>query len=326
MKDVSIIIVGFGNIGQGLAKTLLAKKSYLKKHAGTGLRVVAVCEKKGRVVDEKGVDLKKLLEGRLRWGRHKTLDVIRDVAADVVVELTPGDIQTGQPGLSHINAALDSKKHVVTSNKSPIALEYKKLTEKAGAKGLKLLFEASVAGAIPVINTLSRELKANTCSNIYGILNGTTNFILSKMSEEGLDYETALKEAKTLGFAESDPSYDVEGVDSALKLVILANSLLGESISYADVSVEGILDVTPECIELAIKHGYTVKLVADVREKKVSPRLVPIGHPLDVSDNLNAILAQTDLSGEITLVGEGAGPVQTSSAIMTDLIEISNNL
>ncbi len=321
---VKAIIVGFGNIGRGLAETLEEKRKHLKKK-GFDVSVVAVCEAKGCVVDEKGVDLKKLL-GKQRWGRRKTADVIRNVDADVVVELTPGDIKTGEPGLTHIREALNAGKHVVTSNKSPLVVAYKELTELAADKGVQLRFEATVCAAIPLINTVSRESRANGVRNIYGIFNGTTNFILSKMHEEGVDLKVALKEAQSLGLAEADPDYDVKGIDSAAKVVILANSLMDSDIGYGDVKVVGIEDVTPESVELAKEYGYAVKLVGDVAAQEVSPRLVPLDHPLNVGGNLNAVLVDTDVAGEITLVGAGAGPRETSSAILGDILAVAESI
>ncbi|MBD3389217.1 MAG: homoserine dehydrogenase [Candidatus Altiarchaeales archaeon] len=316
-----LVIVGYGNIGRGLVETLAEKRSSLKK-GGLDVKVVAVCEYSGCIVDESGVDLKRLLKEKPRWGKRKTLDVINEVDADIVVELTPGDIKSGEPGLKHIRAALESGKHVVTSNKSPLVVAYGELVKLAEDNGVMLKFEATVGGAIPVLNTLDRELKSNKARNVYGILNGTTNFILTKMLEEGVDFKAALLEAQTLGLAETDPTYDIEGIDSAAKVVILANSL-GMDVKFKDLKVVGITGVTPEAVDLAKEHGYTIKLVGDIAAKEVSPRLVPLDHPLNVGGSLNAVLVDTDVAGEITLIGAGAGPRETSSAIMSDINAIA---
>jgi homoserine dehydrogenase len=325
MKEVRLVLVGFGNIGRGFASTLLEKGGHLRQR-GYRIRVVAVCERMGCVVDEAGVDLRMLMEGKLRWMRRRTLDVIRDVDADIVVELTPGNIVSGEPGLGHILAALQSGKHVVTSNKSPIVVAYGRLKRLAARGKLQLRFEATVGGAIPVINTCANELKANGIVNIYGILNGTTNYILSKMSEEGVDFRSALAEAQSLGFAESNPQYDIKGIDTAAKVVILANSVMGAELRLKDIAVEGIEGVTPEAIELAKEHGFAIKLVGDVAGGRVGPRLVPQEHPLNVSGSLNAILIETDTAGDITLIGSGAGPKETSSAILGDVLEVSDRM
>jgi len=325
MARARMIIVGFGNIGRGLAETLVKKEGALKAR-GLDLAVVAVCEVGGCVVDESGINLNTLLSGKAEWGGRKTLEAIENVEADIVVELTPGNIKTGEPGLTHIKTALESGKHVVTSNKSPLAVAYSRLTRLASRNGLQLRFEATVGGAIPVISTFRNELKVNSAMNIYGILNGTTNYILSKMSEEGVDLQAALKEAQDLGLAESNPEYDINGTDTAAKVVILANALMGMDVRLADIRIEGIKRVTPEAIELAKEYGYTIKLVGDVAAKEVGPMLVPIDHPLNVRGSLNAILIETDIAGKITMVGHGAGPRETSSALMADIIAIAECL
>jgi len=326
VKAVRLVVVGFGNIGKGLASTLLEKRKQLMER-GYDLRVVAVCEQKGCVVDDEGVDLEKLVGGKAKWDeRLKTLEVIRSVEADIVVELTPGNINTGEPGLGHMKAALESGKHLVTSNKSPLVVGYRELSRMAAGKGLQLKFEATVGGAIPVINTCGNELKANAIRNIYGILNGTTNYILWKMTEEGVDFKTALKEAQNLGFAESNPDYDIKGIDTAAKVLILANSVMGMDAKMKDLKVTGIEGVTAEAIELAKDYGYAIKLVGDIAGKEVSPRLIPVEHPLNVPGNLNAILVETDVAGDITLIGAGAGAKETSSAILSDILAVAERL
>jgi homoserine dehydrogenase len=240
--------------------------------------------------------------------------------------MTPGNIQTGEPGLGFMKAALNSGKHVVTSNKSPLSLAFSELSGLSLKNGVKLKFEATVGGAIPIINTCTNELKGNTILNIYGILNGTTNYILSKMGEEGIDFKVALKEAQNLGFAEPDPSYDLKGVDSAAKVVILANSIFGMDIRISDLKVSGIEGITSETVELASEYGFAIKLVGDVKNREVSPRLVALDHPLNVPGNLNAVLVQTDTAGDISLIGAGAGPKETSSAILGDVLSIADLL
>jgi len=321
MRTARLIVAGYGKIGKAFISTLEGKASRLRD-LGYDLKVVAVCEKAGSVVDADGIDLKRLLDGKVRWGKAKTLDVIRDVDADIVLELTPGNVNTGEPGLGHIRAALNGGRHVVTSNKSPLVLDYAGLDGLAGKRGVKLKIEATVGGAIPVINTCLNELKCNGIRNIYGILNGTTNYILSKMAEEGVDFQSALAEAQSLGLAEPDPSYDIEGVDTAAKVVILANAVLEGNVKLRDIRVEGIDSVTAEAVELAKEHGFVVKLVGDVAGRRVGPRLVPVDHPLNVSGSLNAILVETDVAGDITLTGAGAGPRETSSALLGDVLEV----
>jgi len=330
MKDIRIIIVGFGIIGRGVAETLVWKRQFFRSRLGVNVVVSAVCEVSGCLVPPGGVDLEKALSTPLPkiegWKDAKTKDVIRETEADVVVELTPGNIQSGEPGLSHILGSLAAGKHVVTSNKAPLAVAYRRIMEEAAKKERRVRFEATVGGAIPIMNLMEYCLQANEVSHAYGILNGTTNYILSKMAEDGVSLESALKEAQDLGYAEPDPKYDIEGVDSAAKVVILANALLGKDVSYKDMKVTGIREITPESVELAKKHGYVVKLVGDVVRQDVSPRLVPISHPLNVSGSLNALMLNTDIAGDITLIGRGAGARETSSSILSDILAIASRI
>ncbi|MFH1788131.1 MAG: homoserine dehydrogenase, partial [Candidatus Altiarchaeota archaeon] len=187
-------------------------------------------------------------------------------------------------------------------------------------------FEATVGGAIPVMNLMEYCLQVNEVKSAYGILNGTTNYVLSKMGEEGVALEAALKEAQALGYAEPDPTYDIEGVDSAAKVVILANALLGKNVSYSDMKVSGITEITSEAMELAKKQGYVIKLVGDVLRLEVSPRLVQVSHPLNVSGSLNALMLNTDVAGDVTLIGRGAGARETSSSVVSDVLSIAKNV
>jgi homoserine dehydrogenase len=330
MKTVKLIVVGFGNIGKGFLDVLQIKQKEIQKNYDLSLKVSAVCEYNGCLVNEKGIDLSSALDysrkGKMEkhsdWKRMKTLDAIKEVDADIVLELTPGDIKTGEPGFTHIKKALESGKHVVTSNKAPLALHFQEINSLAGKKGLKFGYEATVGGAIPIINLYRDQLEINKVNSIYGVLNGTSNYILTKMYCENLDYGTALKEATELGIAEKDPSYDLKGIDTAVKLVILANSIMKKKITYKDIKVEGIEEITPEALELAKKNNYTIKLIGDVNSQTVSPRLIPVNHPLNVSNTLNAIMLDMDVAGKLTLVGHGAGRTETASAIFSDVMDI----
>jgi homoserine dehydrogenase len=176
---------------------------------------------------------------------------------------------------------------------------------------------------MPLINLITENLAGNEILSIKGIFNGTCNYILGRMTEDGLPYEHALSEARELKIAEADPSYDVDGIDTACKLVILANEVFGMDATYKDVDVTGIREVTPESLKLAYDCGYTIKLIGEVERLKVSPKLVPKGHPLDIGGILNAASIRTDLAGEITVVGKGAGPIEAASSIFSDLIHTS---
>lgn len=335
MKTIRLTLVGFGVVGQGLARSLLAKEKTLREKHSLDFRVSAICEANGSLINENsGVDLQKALElaGKKKldshrdWTQKKTQSVLDEVKADIMIELTPGNIKTGEPGVSHILKALKNNMHVVTSNKAPLAVKFTELTQEALKRNLQLKYEATVGGAIPLINLYRNTLQANEIKSIYGILNGTTNYILDKMSEEGVDFDSALKEAQTLGIAEPDPSYDIDGIDSAAKVAILANALMGRNVSIKDIKVVGIRDITPDTVDLAKKHGYAVKLIGDVSHLEVSPRMIPLDHPINVGGSLNAIMLDTDTAGEITLIGYGAGPKETSSAILSDLIEVAESI
>ncbi|MBN2015014.1 MAG: homoserine dehydrogenase [Candidatus Altiarchaeota archaeon] len=330
MKDVRLTIIGFGAVGKGFAEVLLKKQRFLEKNYGINLKVSAVCEIDGSVVNEEGVNLEKALtlaaEKKLNehddWNTMKSLEAIKEIGSDIVLELTPSDIKTGQPGLSHIRESLKKGKHVVTSNKAPLAVKFSELRKLAGDNHVELKYEATVGGVLPIINLKKHCLQINKIESIHGILNGTSNYVLSKMADEGVSMEAVLKEAKNLGIMEADPSYDIEGIDTGAKVVILANSMMDMDVSFSDIDVTGIEDVTAEAIELAQKHNSVVKLIGDVNGLKVSPRLVPVNHPLNVSGTLNAVMINTDVAKNITVIGHGAGRIETASSLFSDILDI----
>jgi homoserine dehydrogenase len=331
MKTIKISIIGFGAVGQGVARSLLSKQEYLKKQ-GYDIRVVGISDSKGSEINTKGIDLENALnrkkeKGTVATGTETALEIIRDVEQDIIVEVTPTNIKNGEPGLGNIRAALKAGRHVVTSNKGPLALRFTELKEAAEDNGLHLRYEATVGGAVPIFNLVHEALAGNSIIGIEGILNGTCNYILTRMAEESMPYELVLKEAQELGIAETDPTYDVEGIDSAIKLVIIANSIFGQNATYSDVDVTGITKITPEALELANKNNYVVKLVCEAREGKltVAPRLVPKRHPLAVGGTLNVASILTDLAGRITISGKGAGSIETASSILSDILYIARN-
>lgn len=328
MKTINIIIVGFGNVGRGVARVISQKNQSFKK-GGFNLKIVAVSDLWGSMVDGNGLKLKDVLEMKCERKKLNGLDIINDIDYDILVESTPTNIETGGPGLKHIRAALENKKYIATSNKGPLALQYAKLMSLAKRKGVELRFEATVGGAMPIINLARETLAGNEILSIRGVLNGTTNYILTRMEQDGLPYEHVLSEAKEIGIAEADPTYDVGGIDAACKLVILANSIFGMNVSFKDVQVTGITWVTPEALLLAEKAGYAVRLIAECRKDgtlKVAPRLVPKKSPLAVEGTLNAASLITDLAGEITITGKGAGSIEAASSILSDIIYISSRI
>ncbi len=322
---IRIAIFGFGAVGRGVARVLMNRQR-LERIIGD-YRVVAVADSKGSVVSD-SVNLKEVLEIKERRGKlpegMTVKEIIEEVEFDVALELTPTNIETGEPGLTHIKECLKKGSHVITSNKGPLVVAYRELSGLAERNGVKLLFEATVGGAMPVIKLIKRDLAGNEIESIKGILNGTCNYILSRMEEERLPYEMILAEAKELGIAEANESYDVEGIDSAAKLVILANALMGMNVSLKDVEVLGITEITPEAFEIALEKGYTIRLISEVSEGnlKVGPRLVSLNNPLCVHGTLNAVLIKTDLAGDVFVIGKGAGSLETASAVVSDLIDL----
>lgn len=336
MKKIRISIIGFGAVGQGVAKVIKEKREYLKKKNNFDLSVVAISDSKGSYIDEEGVDLKYALDRKkeigtvasIKYSGYSGLEVIKKIDHEIVVEVTPTNIDNGEPGLTHMLTAFENSRHVVTSNKGPIALYYKELCNCANKNKVEFRYEATVGGAMPIINLAKEVLAGNEILSIDGILNGTCNYILTRMEKEGYSYEQALSEAKEIGIAEADPSYDVDGIDTACKLVILANSIFNKNATFKDVEVTGITKITPEALELASKNDHVIKLIGEVRKNVlcVAPRLIPKNHTLAVGGTLNVAFIQTDLAGQITVTGKGAGSIETASAILSDIICISKNL
>ncbi len=338
-----LALIGFGTVGQGLCEILLNKKAHLKEKYDFDWQIVAVSDKlKGSVYCPSGLDTEKLLtfakenkslneyecenEFYTGWDALKT---INDSNADIVCELSYTDIKTGQPATDHCRAALNGGKHVVTSNKGPAALFYKELENLARVNNVKFMIEGTVMSGTPVINLARNELAGNEISAIRGILNGTTNFILTKM-EEGMNYEDALKLAQELGYAEADPTADVEGYDALAKVTILANVLMGENLKPSDIPCKGVSQITSEDIQNAKVENKKWKLIGEIKKENgtvkasVSPMMIENTHPLaGVNGAVNAITFTTDLLGDVTVTGAGAGKIETGYSILTDMLEIN---
>ncbi|MFP4654401.1 MAG: homoserine dehydrogenase [Methanohalobium sp.] len=331
MKTIRASISGFGAVGQGVVEVLLKKEKHLK-NLGLDIRVVSISDSKGSEINTEGIDLSSALtrkreKGTVALDNTSSLEIIKSIDHDLVIETTSTDIETGGIGLQNMMSAFDNGRDVVTSNKGPIALKYNELIEASRKSGSKFRFEATVGGAMPIINLIKNVLAGNDVISVEGILNGTCNYILTRMMEENAPYEQMLAESQELGIAETDPSYDVDGIDSACKLVILANTVFGLCFTYRDVDVTGISKITPESLILAQNNGYVIKLIGEVKEDliRVAPRLVPEDSPLAVGGTLNVASIQTDLSGTVTVTGRGAGSIETASAILSDIISIYKN-
>jgi len=333
VRVMRICLVGLGAVGQGFLRAVQMKGEYLRERYGLDIRFTGVADSSGALHDPDGLDIRGILEHKKRagLGSHPsgydgmTGDELLDEAEyDCLVEATPTNIEDGEPGRSLVLKAMGDGKHVVTSNKGHLALFYSELMEAASEAGVEFMFEASVGGAMPIINLARETLASCTIESVIGILNGTTNFILSRMASEGSSYRQALIEAQELGIAETNPAQDVEGTDAACKAVIIANSILGRPCTLRDVRVEGITGITQGAIELAAQEGYLIKLIAEISGDRleVGPRLVRMGSPYAVDGTLNMATLRTDLAGEVTAVGRGAGSLETASAMLTDTITI----
>lgn len=338
VNKMKLCVLGFGAVGQGLAKVVLLKHDELIEKYNLDLEITAISDRSGAAINSDGLDLQLALDTKEETGAIKDypeygvgniegIDILDKADYDCLVEVTPTNIDDGEPTQSHILKAMNNKKNVVTSNKGPLALNFKKLIETARENGVKFRFEASVGGTMPVINLARESLAGNNIHSVQGILNGTTNYILSRMANEGTEYEPTLKEAQELGIAETNPYQDVEGLDAACKIVIIANSLMGWDVTLDDVSLKGISGISSNAIKLALKDGYLIKLVAEANDGKltVAPMLVKQGSPFAVNGTLNVITLKTDLSEDVTVVGVGAGSIETASAILSDIISIGKN-
>jgi len=323
-----LLIVGFGFIGKNLGKAI-HRKIELVKRIDKDFAVTGVSDSKGYLLKDEGLDLERLsqINATADYPDHfsqggSSLELIEESRADIMVEATPTNIRTGEPGLTHIKKALALRMGVVTSNKGPLVVAFTELKNLAGVMACDFRYEGTVAGAIPIFSLVNECLQGDRVIKISGILNGTTNFILSKMYFEGTSFEIALKEAQERGITEKDPAYDVEGIDAACKVVILANAIMNKDAKFDDVDRVGIRGITSEAVSLAKRSNYAIKLIGTIdRDLEVAPKLVPTDHPLCVHGTLNALHLETDLAKELTVAGYGAGR-ETVSAVLNDVISI----
>lgn len=324
-----IFICGFGTVGQGFAEVLARRMDFLEERYGCPILVTGAMDSRTYVLDRNGLDPLDLVATKQRTGRvgedeyTDSTKVLDQAAYDILVEVSPTDIKTGGAGLRNITHALENRKDVITVNKGPLALKFNELITLARRNKCKFRFEGSVGGAMPIINLCRENLRGEKIESIRGIFNGTCNFILSKM-DKGQPFDQVLKEAQQMGYAETDPTNDIEGYDSACKVAILANSVFGRNVTFDDVKITGITGITEEAIALAASRNMVIRLIGEVSETKleVGPRLVPRGHPLSISGTLNTAQIISDLAGPITVSGRGAGRTETASAILSDLISI----
>jgi homoserine dehydrogenase len=333
-----IILIGYGTVGQSLSSILLRRRSENLKDYGFNPKIVAIADRGGVAINPKGLNLERMLalkkqkrtvakDPEFGHPQMSPLEAIETVEAEVVVEATSTNVKDAEPGLSHIKTAFKNGKHVVTTNKGPLALAFPALTELAAYNRVYLRFSGTVGGGTPVLELAKKCLAGDKIVAIRGILNGTTNYILTEMDEKHVVFQQALESAQKRGYAETDPSMDIDGIDPACKVVIMANWIMNKKITLKDVVVQGIRGVALEQLEKAAKRGNTIKLLGSVDGKpKVALTEVSRHDPLCVSGVLNAVTFVSEFAGEETIIGRGAGGPETASAVLRDLLDIRHNL
>ncbi|OGX39817.1 MAG: homoserine dehydrogenase [Omnitrophica WOR_2 bacterium RIFCSPLOWO2_01_FULL_41_12] len=321
MKKINVGLIGFGHVGLGVVKILRDKKTFLAQKLGLEINIKKICDKD--IVSKRNINVDRNLLTR------EAKEIINDPQVDIVVELIGGI----HPAKEFIIEALKKGKSVVTANKALLAQEGKELFALAADRQKSIYYEASVGAGIPIIKSLREGLVANKFNGIFGIVNGTSNFILSKMSDENLAFNAALKEAKIKGFAEKDPTLDIEGIDSAHKLILLTYLCFGRLVNVGDIFVEGISRISLSDINYAKEMGWQIKLLAiakkdaDELEVRVHPTLIPKSHLLSsVSGIFNAIYVSSDLAGQLLFYGPGAGQMSAASAVVADLVDLVQDI
>ena len=337
-----LALIGFGTVAQGFVEILLRKDQVLREDYGMEFTVVAITDPlKGSLYDPEGLDLSAVMNAMEATGSltaypdgPKTIrgwdsfTTIAQSGADTIIEATFTNVVDGQPGLDHCRAALRRAQNVVTTNKGPIALAYQELRALAEENAVRILFEGTVMSGTPVLRLAAMTLVGNEIRKIRGILNGTSNFILSQM-DQGMTFDDALAEAQGLGYAEADPTADVDGYDAQYKLQILAHAVFGEAVERDRIVRHGIRAITAAEVAEARRQGRRYKLIAQLERTaaglvgSVSPEALPIEDPLaGVLGAANAISFDCDLSGEVTVVGPGAGRLETGYALLVDCMNL----
>ncbi|MCU4926291.1 homoserine dehydrogenase [Halobacteria archaeon AArc-dxtr1] len=307
-----LAILGAGSVGTSVAEL-----------AGEyGHEVVAFADSSSAAVDDNGIDVERALERKAGGEDVGSADPESafDADYDVLVEVTPTTLGDAEPGFSHVKRALADDKHVVLANKGPVAERYEELRELEAESAGSIRFEATVGGAIPILSTIE-DTTPEAVTAVRGVLNGTANFILTRMAAEGLDYEHVLAEAQDLGVAEADPTFDVDGTDAALKFVILANVLADGGFALEDATVDGIETVPGSALDLAAEDGRTIRLIGEATREgiRVGPRLVPENGALAVTGTRNIVEIETRHGGSLASSGRGAGGPETATAILADV-------
>jgi homoserine dehydrogenase len=347
-QEVRYLLVGAGNVGRRFLELTVDKGQKLRRELGLSLVLVGIADSSGAALNPAGLDPRRIVGLKVAgkgvaehsdWGRQGVgaLEMVRTAVTSwpdedrpqLLIDASPGNLEDGQPGLGCIEAALQASLHVVTANKAPLVLAFPHLLALAREQGVSLGFDATVAGGLPAVNLGQRDLAAADVHRLEGILNLTTNYILTRMADDGLDYDQALAEAQAAGHAETDPRLDVEGWDAANKLVILAHSVLGQPVSLEDVEVEGIKGVTPAMMRQAAAEGRRIKLLALAERGsgswhlQVAPQALAADHPLArLGPKQMGIVYHTDISGILSATIVEETPLPTASAVLRDVVQV----
>ena len=321
MKEIKVGLLGFGTIGVGVVKVFQKNSELMAKRLGAQISLAKIADLD--ITTDRGI----VVEPSVLT--TKADEVLTDPEIDVVIELIGGY----EPARTFVLKAIAQGKHVVTANKALLAKHGEEIFGAAAAKGVEVMFEASVGGGIPVLSAIKENLCVNNFRSIFGILNGTCNYILTRMTEEGADFSAVLQDAQAKGYAEANPTFDIEGVDTAHKLAILISLCYGTKVNFDDIHIEGIAQITPLDIQFAREFGYKIKLLAIGRqidgqiEARVHPTMVPANNALaQVNGVFNAVRLVGDFVGPVMLFGQGAGMDATASAVMGDVMAIGRNV
>ena len=331
-----IILCGFGVVGQSLAKLLESRAEDLYARYGLKPRIIGVFDSKGSAVDVSGLDVTRLIQIKKKYGSVRKysntknnvsgIQMINELEAEVLIETTASNYKDAEPGMSHIINAMKHGMHVISVNKGPLALAFPSLMELATYNHVIFRFSGTVGGGTPILDYAKNSLKGERIISFDGILNGTTNYILTNMTN-GMSFKDALNDAKKRGYVEADESLDLDGLDAAAKLVILANWIMGMKVTMPEIKRIGIRKIDSDDIKKAAANNSAIKLIASCDNGLiVKPKELPFDNPLCVSGTLNAISFTSEHSGTQTIIGRGAGGIETASSILRDLIDIRNEI
>ena len=329
-----IILCGFGVVGQSFAKLLESRSEDLYARYGLKPRIVGVFDRNGSAVDTSGLDVSRLIDTKKKYNSVKKysetknnvsgIEMINDLEAEVLIETTQSNYNDAEPGMTHIVNAMKRGMHVISVNKGPLALAFPSLMELADYNRVIFRFSGTVGGGTPILDFAKNSLRGERIVSFDGILNGTTNYILTNMAD-GMSFNDALSDAKQKGYVEADESLDLDGLDAAAKLVILANWIMGMKVTMPDIKRTGIREIDSSDIKRAAEKNCAIKLIASCNKKLVvEPKEITVDDPLCVSGTLNAISFTSEHSGTQTIIGRGAGGTETASSILRDLIDIRN--